>query len=267
MPDVVLRWTAALDADVSTDYLIQSDEATSGTFATVTTANSTDRGDGSYVPYSTTLNGAITASDTTIILTSGTNFTANSYVQIDKEWIQLGSKSTNTFTACTRGLGGSIPRSHSNGATVYATHETYTDTTVAFGSRYVVRYKVIRVQGSDSSIAAELIAVNPPTPTFTNLITVYGIIEDLQGNPEADVSVTMAIADDDNFGQDTGELIYPAIQSTTTDDDGFFYFFVRRDVARIGSDSLTITIDNTLGDLSWSVATLPDQESINFLET
>lgn len=263
MATVNLQWAAALDADVNTDYKIESDESTSGTFVELAASplNSTDRGDASYVPYETTLNGAITATDTDLTLTDATNFANGDYIVIDKEMILLAGKSGNAFSGCTRGAGGTIPQAHSNGAAVYAAHESHTDSPTYAASRYVIRYRITRVQSSDESVAAEAIGVNPPLPPTSNLITLWGIVEDIQGNPVENTSAKLALNEADDYGQDTGETILKTAQSSQTDADGFFYFYVRRDVTHIGGGVFTLTINNQ----DFTITSLPDQASINYL--
>ena len=264
MANVTIRWPAATDADVDTDYKIESDETTSGTFAEVTGSpqNASDRGDGSYTPYSTTLNGAITATDTSLTLTDATNFADGDYILIDKEMILLAGKSGSAFSGVTRGVGGTIPQAHSNGATVYHVHESFSDTPTYAAQRYVIRYRVTRVQGSDVSVAAEATAVNPPLPPTNNLITIWGIVEDIQGNPESGIAATLTISEADDYGQDTGEGILKTTETDSTDNDGFFSFYVRRDVARVGGGTYTLTVNGQ----SFTIADLPDQEHINYLE-
>tara|TARA_B100002019_G_scaffold139729_1_gene120365 strand:- start:336 stop:1976 length:1641 start_codon:yes stop_codon:yes gene_type:complete len=71
---------------------------------------------------STTLNGAITNSATSLTLTSGTGFVASNdssrcYVKIDDE-IMFGTISGTTLSSITRGQDGTTAAAHSNGATV-----------------------------------------------------------------------------------------------------------------------------------------------------
>ena len=68
----------------------------------------------------TTLNGAIDASTTTIVLTSAVQFpsTGTSFVLIGSEMIQYTGISGNTLTGVTRGARGTTAASHSDGATV-----------------------------------------------------------------------------------------------------------------------------------------------------
>lgn len=270
MPDVALFWVAPADADANTDYRIESDKGTSGTFIEVSTEDATDRGDGSYAPYATTLNGALSATAVSITLTDATNFADGDYAMINREIVYLDGKSGNTFATCLRGVGGTLPVAHDTGAAVKAAHETYVDSAVDFGSRSVIRYKVIRIQGANESVAGELIAVYPPPPPYSNLVTLYGVLEDIQGNPQSGIAVTLVLNDTDNFGIDTGEGILKQTETDTSDADGFFHFFVRRPAthsgpAPDGAGILTLTIG---ADVTWSVDNLPDDvDYVNYLET
>ena len=74
----------------------------------------------------TTLNGAITDSATTITLTDASGFPAGSVsspaqVRIGTELINYTGKSSNNLTGCTRGVESTTAAAHSNGATVVAT--------------------------------------------------------------------------------------------------------------------------------------------------
>ena len=68
----------------------------------------------------TTLNGAIDASTTTIVLTSAVNFptTGTNHIQIGSEEISYTGISSNTLTGVTRGARGTTAASHSDGATI-----------------------------------------------------------------------------------------------------------------------------------------------------
>jgi hypothetical protein len=77
-----------------------------------------DVGTSGTVDGSTTLNGAISASASEIIVTDGGSIDANDIVKIDDEYIKLVSKSTHTFTNCLRGQFGSSQASHSDDASV-----------------------------------------------------------------------------------------------------------------------------------------------------
>jgi len=66
----------------------------------------------------TTLNGSITNSATSIVLTSASGFPTTGTVLIDNELITYSGVSTNTLTGCTRGTNGTLAAAHSSGATV-----------------------------------------------------------------------------------------------------------------------------------------------------
>ena len=73
----------------------------------------------------TTLNGAIDASTTTIVLTSVVNFpsTGTNHISIDSEDISYTGISGNTLTGVTRAARGTTAASHSNGATITNTSD------------------------------------------------------------------------------------------------------------------------------------------------
>jgi len=75
---------------------------------------------GGYTPGTgtTTLNGSINSSVTSIVLTSAVGFSAAGVVLIDSEQISYTGISTNTLTGCTRGANGSTAASHTSGVTV-----------------------------------------------------------------------------------------------------------------------------------------------------
>ena len=94
---------------------------------------------GKYTSTTTTLNGALDASTTTIVLTSGTNFTGVSTgvveptstntsgtptwgILVDTEIISYTGVSTHTLTGVTRGAFGSTAATHNTGATVRLLH-------------------------------------------------------------------------------------------------------------------------------------------------
>ncbi len=65
-----------------------------------------------------TLNGAIDAVTTTVVLTDASAFPTAGYVTIDTEAIKYTGKSTNTLTGVTRGADSTTAATHSNGAAV-----------------------------------------------------------------------------------------------------------------------------------------------------
>ncbi len=67
---------------------------------------------------STTLNGTISSSATSIVLADASSFTATGTILIDNERISYTGKSTNTLTGCTRGFNSTAAATHTTGATV-----------------------------------------------------------------------------------------------------------------------------------------------------
>lgn len=73
----------------------------------------------------TTLNGTINASATSIVLTSAASFAASGTIVIDTESITYSGKSTNTLTGCVRGANGTTAASHTSGVTVTQVASTW----------------------------------------------------------------------------------------------------------------------------------------------
>jgi hypothetical protein len=76
--------------------------------------------DGQTSAIGTTLNGGITATATTITLTSVVGLATNGFVLIDNETIQYSYISGNVLSNCFRGQNGTTAASHSTAAAVYA---------------------------------------------------------------------------------------------------------------------------------------------------
>lgn len=80
--------------------------ATTGDFVTVDTP-------------STTLDGSITDSDTTITVVSTTDYVSAGFIWIGDELIEYSGVTATTFTGCTRGSGGTTAAAHASGVSVY----------------------------------------------------------------------------------------------------------------------------------------------------
>ena len=76
--------------------------------------------DGQTSSIGTTLNGAITATDTTITLTSTAGLATNGFVLIESETVQYGYISGNQLMNCFRGQNGTTAASHITGTAVYS---------------------------------------------------------------------------------------------------------------------------------------------------
>ena len=79
-----------------------------------TSANTCDTQVTPYTGASTTLNGSINNSVTSIVLTSATSFPTSGTILIDSEKITYTGKSTNTLTGCVRGALSTTAASHTN---------------------------------------------------------------------------------------------------------------------------------------------------------
>ena len=77
----------------------------------------------------TTLNGAITDSDTTITLSDASSFSSSGSVRIGDEIITYSGKSSNDLTGCTRGTNGTTAVEHADGAAVRESTVTRYNTT------------------------------------------------------------------------------------------------------------------------------------------
>ena len=75
--------------------------------------------DGQTSSVGTTLNGGITATDTTITLTSTAGLATNGFVLIEAETVQYGYISGNQLMNCFRGQNGTTAASHVTGTAVY----------------------------------------------------------------------------------------------------------------------------------------------------
>lgn len=263
MTDVVLRWAGAGDADATTDYKIYSNVAAFNAFPLLITRDATTP----YAPVSTTLVAAIVAGATSLTVASDTNLANGDYVVIEREMFLLGGKSGTVFAASVGGQGGTIKRDHAAGASIYKAHETYTVTGVAFGSRKVVRYRIATLQGSVERVPSEFTAVNPTLPATNNLTTVWGILQDVQGNPQSGIAIQMVINDWDNYQPGTSESLHKDTETYTTDNDGYFEFFLPRDADHVGGDKFVLTLDTDARPArEFNINTIPDVDTINYLE-
>ena len=74
---------------------------------------------GTGVADTTTLNGALTASATSIVLTDGSGFPSSGTIKISSEYISFTGKSTHTLTGCTRGAYNTTATAYATGTTAY----------------------------------------------------------------------------------------------------------------------------------------------------
>jgi PKD repeat protein len=269
--DIVLRWTAYALANVDTDYRIESDEAASGTFAEVATQDATVRiALGDYYPYYTMLAADIDKDDASITIDGGDTVTVLGddfdnldYVKIDGETIQLnqGINPLTTFPEVTRGVDDTIPRSHSAGTVVIKMHESYTDTSVTFGDRHVIRYHIVTVTPDGDLVPAEVLAVKPTMPPTSDYCRVWGVLNDTENAPLSGIAISL-VPTDELYNIRTGERVRIVEQTTTTDADGYFEVLALRDVAASRTGVLQLTIDDAFVVLT----EIHDESHVNYLE-
>ena len=118
---------------------ITSATFTSTNGSTTVTVNKTSHGliAGDYITFTsvtvpgatTTLNGAITDSDTTITLTDASSFSSSGSVRIENEIITYSGKSVNDLTGCTRGTNGTTAAAHADATAVRESTVTRYNTT------------------------------------------------------------------------------------------------------------------------------------------
>ena len=269
--DVILRWVAITNATSITQYRIESDKATSGVFVPITTQAATDRGDGAYGPNTTMLFADIGPDETAISVSNNENLVRHDFIAFEREMVEIqdaGSAGSVVEITVIRGQAGTMAQTHAHGIIGYKAHESFVDGSVNFGSRSVIRYRVIAVNDDQESIALELVAVNPAAPATNNLMNLWGILEDTQGNPKSGITVELKAQDNDAFAIDTSETIYKGMATALTDADGYFSFFLRRDATLTTYTKPRLVIDpGGAGEIVWDIQTLPDQDAINYLLT
>lgn len=92
-----------------------------------------------------TLNGGISATQTTLILNSGTNFPFTGVIKIDSEQIFYAGRSGNNLLGLTRGYNGTTISSHANGAGVGCATITFAD-----ASNYATNDDFIIISGASA---------------------------------------------------------------------------------------------------------------------
>ena len=187
----------------------------------------------------TTLNGAINASTTTIVLTSVVNFpsTGTKHISIDSEDISYTGISGNTLTGVTRGARGTTAASHSDGATV-----TNTSDFVAWGEAASGDLVIDPGLWSIDNFGSKIIALIHNAQVFewdsnaTNATTTRATI--ISGAPTA--SRDMIVSTPDRhlvfFGTET------TIGTPSTQDQMFIRFSNQEDI-----NTYTPTATNTAG--------------------
>ena len=154
---------------------------------------------------STTLNGALTNSATSIVLTDGSEFPTAGYIVIEKVWtqadldagtitdpllvgtyqnetIQYTGRSTHTLTGCTRGtaapfkgvtLSNTPANAHSSGAKVYGSYLA-----TAIGTTVIVGPKASQTETQNNSLTVPLVSNATSTATGGGFQCTIGPVND-----------------------------------------------------------------------------------------
>lgn len=157
-------------------YYIDSAENTASTFV-IANDRTTPVNSDIYIEVSSTLNGAITTSSTSIILDDASDFATSGSVEIDGDLITYTGKSTNTLTGAT-----GITHAHADGLTVRQWKKSLADDTASLRTRFKnFLDRAIRVNGIDAmkcwngaSWETTGNPINPDTATAASLVEIFG---------------------------------------------------------------------------------------------
>jgi hypothetical protein len=187
----------------------------------------------------TTLNGGITSSDTSIILTSAASFPSSGVIAINTsgtvEFVKYTGKSTNTLTGCSRGAWDSVAASHSNGDSVYpvftitainATELTFGGDTVATESAVSTTFMSNRKRAASSTTRTRF--------SIEKANLDRSLFQTFKGAEVNDVEIVIGLGQ----GQATFNMIGQT--NTTAQESGATYLPKR------GSAPMTGTVNGTL---------------------
>tara|TARA_R110002167_G_scaffold1385_5_gene6332 strand:- start:1794 stop:4430 length:2637 start_codon:yes stop_codon:yes gene_type:complete len=137
-------------------------------------------GDTGSVGTPSTLDGTLLISSGTVVVASGhgTNFDNNDIVKVGGEYIQLGTRSTDTFTGCLRGQFGSLKGQHASGTAVneLKTTATGSGTSTFDGGNCYILYDIHSGTGgysSSSGFGAGAFAGRPDLFVSAQLTSTY----------------------------------------------------------------------------------------------
>lgn len=153
------------------------DSAGSANSVFVACNDSSDTNSDIYVMTTTTLNGNITTSSTSIVLTDATNFATSGTIEIDGDLITYTGKSTNTLTGVT-----GIAASHASGQTARQYKKSLENDTASLKARFKNFLDcAVRVNGTDipkfyngSAWYTTGNPINPQQMTSGSLIETFG---------------------------------------------------------------------------------------------
>lgn len=253
---VTLRWKGHSLAQPGDQYEIQSDVATPNDYLLLATRPAT----APYTPVFTNLVGDIPAYTKTLTMADSSAFVNNDHICIDREAFNINGKSGAAFNNVFGGQYITIPQDHKNGAFIYRMHEVYPIASVDFGTRHVVRYRIIAIISGDRLVAAEAVIALPTPPLTNDKCTMWGILDRWDGTPRGGVNVRMNI-EPRGFAPGLGETLDPDPRTAVSDISGYFQLTAHKDAAKNGA-VCTLTIDT----ITYPIKRIPDVDSINYLE-
>lgn len=199
--DVVLRWSGPADVGNTSDtYRIETN--TTGVEWNI--AEASQAATSPYVSPSTALASNASYGATSLILTSGTNFSSAGYGWIDDALVQWTGKSSNTLTGVTwhSGYG-----TYAAGTTIYEAHESYTATLNIDPVTFVcVTFRIthINVAGKESA-PLYVWYFSPPAPASRDhCVVIVLLASDLGVEWSTGGSVRCTLAADNQFSEIAG---------------------------------------------------------------
>jgi len=153
----------------------------------------------------TTLNGAVNSSVTTITVTSAASFTSKGFVVIDSETIYYTGKTSTTLTGCIRGASGTTAASHNDSATVSQTDYIGLTNTIGIHSKTADDFIQLAIKNlsSGNSASTDFIAYSDDGDNDSGWIDL-GITSSTYSDPVFTVT-----------GPGTGYLFFSAPSTTT----------------------------------------------------
>lgn len=275
--NIKIIFPGARIATSDTNYRLLADLSEPDIFAEVLTLSATAGPGGSYSAVETVLSEDITREEDEIQMPSGNeaSFPAGSYAVVGRELVQLGALGAGDpviYTGCKRGFGGTLREAYDSGTTVKSAHESVELNLVTFSDdRHVIRYRIQPLHLGQEGEPHEVLAINPSLPEDDSITTIFGVMQDVEGQPLAGLAVSLSfVGSDPVYLPASGEFIFPAGDTATTNAEGYFEVSGPRDVSRVGSAIFTLKIqsaDNAKESIEWNVEQIPDLPFVHFRET
>lgn len=256
---ITVRWGGPSDATSGSTYRIERtldwDTWTELAAAQAATAP--------YVSVSNTLAGSTAHGATSVVLTSGTAFSASGYGWIDDALIQWTGKSTDTLTGVTwhSGYG-----TYAGGSTVTEAHESYADSTTPTNNAVVYRITHIDAASREGPPTYFWYQFPPIPESRDHCVVIVQVGADLGMAVRSGVTVKCSLESDDQFADKAGSQLdqdQVTANTGTTNDLGLAVFHCWKSSARAAKGggsaaAYRFTLDTGAGALTVTAATIPD---------